>query len=343
MSSSTLQAEVFINQTNDGRASSGYLELVSSEDILIDAILADIHFEARGRIRGEKKTLTTFPIIVEPTLVKAHKETMLPFTFVLGDNPIQSYQGRNVSFSYTCEVTIQVHEDDFSKLGLSLLSSVKSFMTADRRLRTLKQFEIKDTDSSFKVREGMYDFSLKKNYGISVVLAFLLFLLYVLFVPEMNVAYLVLGIVVLIITTITTQGLMESSLGKIAMKLEHEGENFHCTITKTKKFTLKEPELFYEVIEKVTDRRGTKTSTSTETVYTSERKALTNFRKNAEFSFPYVNNPDLATMELDDVAIFWRMTITGTTSLGLKLKLTSEFPVVKESKFVDDKEALVTL
>ncbi|EDP95331.1 hypothetical protein U8527_16035 [Kordia algicida OT-1] len=342
MSSATLQAEVFINQTHDGRASSGYLELVSSENILIDSILADIHFEARGRMRGQKETLTTFPIIVEPTLVKAHEETILPFTFFLDDAPIQSYHGRNVSFSYTCEVTMQVHKDDFKKLGLSLFSSVKSFMTSDRRLRTLKKFDIKDTNSSFKVREGTYDFSLKKNYGISVILAFLLFLLYVLFVPEMNVAYLVLGIVVLIITTIITQALMESSLRKIAMKLEHEGDNFRCTVDKTKKFTLKEPTLFYEIIEKVTDRRGTKTSTSIETVYISERKSLNNFRKNAEFSFPYVNNPDLATLELDDVAIFWQMTITGTTSLGLKLKLTSKFPVKKE-KLVDDKEALVTL
>ncbi|WP_420574289.1 hypothetical protein [Kordia sp.] len=329
MSSSTLQAEVFINETNDGHASSGYLEIVTTEDILIDNIVADIQFEARGRMRGYQNNIATVPIILEPTLVKANEENILPFTFELRDENIESYEGVNVSFIYTCEVTIYVNKEDFKKLGLNFLSSVKSFMTSDRRLRTLKQFEVKDLQNAYKVTEGLYGFNLEMNYAIPVFTALILFLGYVLFIPEFNTGYLIIGIVIIILTTIFVQSFIKSSLGKLTMDLEDDEGNFRCTIGKTKKFNLKEQTLYYEIIEEVTDRRGTKTSTSTKVVHTSEHKTMNNFKRNAVFDFPYVDSPDYECLQMKDVSFYWQMNIVGVSNLGLKLKYTSKFEVKK--------------
>ena len=328
MSSSTLQAEVFITEINNGKASTGYLELISSEDLLIDAITADIHFEARGRMRGSKNTLTSFPVIVQPTQLKAHEETILPFTFILNDT-VESYEGKNASFTYNCEVSIAVDKDDYNKLGLSFLSNIKSLITSNRTLRTIKKFDVSDLRNGYRVEEGTFDFKLTPNYLISGVIALLLFLIYLLFMPEFNGMYIILGIATIIVISIVIHSYLKTTLGKVTMELSDADNGFLCIVGKTKKFNLKDQTIYYEIIEKVTDRRGTKTSTHREAVYTSGRKAMNNFKKNSEFKFPYTENPYYKSMEIQDVSILWRMMITGTSNLGLKLKYTCQFDVYR--------------
>jgi len=273
MSSSTLQAEVFITEINNGKPSTGYLELVSSEDLLIDAISADIHFEARGRMRGYKNDIVSFPVILQPKRLKANEETILPFTFILKDT-IESYEGVNASLTYNCEVHIDVDKDDYNKLGLSFLSNIKSLITSNRTLRTIKEFYVNDHKNGYKVEDGTFDFNLKTNYGIPVIIGFIMFFAGVFFTPEFNIGFIIFGLAVLITITFLVNYYMKAALGSVTMKISDANEGFLCVVGKTKKFNLKDQTIYYEVVEKVTDRRGTKTSTHTEAVYTSGRKVF---------------------------------------------------------------------
>ena len=340
MSSSTLQAEVFIDEENDGTISTGYLDIVSSEDILMDEITAKIYFEARGKMRGYKNTVISFPVITEPTLIKAGEENFIPFSFEI-DDLIESYEGKNASFTYTCEVMMHVDDSDFKKLGLNFLATVKSFVTSDKRLRAQKQFEVSNYYHTYNVKEGKYDFKLKLNYKLPIIIAVILFLIYIILLPEFNLTFAILGVVLLIVITYVIHMYLEDAFGRLVMELADEDEeNFRCTIEKTRKFNLEEQHVYYEVIEEVVDNRGTKSSTNRQRLYASFRKELTKFKKNTAFTFPYPSNLSYATMEVKDVKIFWRMCVTGITSGGLKLKYTAEFEV-KKDKPINNKEGLV--
>lgn len=340
MSSSTLQAEICINEANIGETISGYLDIVSSEDILIDDINGEVYFEARGRMNGYKNDLISFPIITKPTLIKANEENIFPFTFTINSS-IESYEGQNVSFTYTCEVIMKVNSEDFKKLGLSLMSSIKSFMTSDKRLRTLTQFEVKDHKNTYKVQETGYNFKLQANLVIPIFVAILLFLIYLFFVPEKTGVYIFMGLVIVVLAGIFAHSFIKSSLGKLSMHLEDEGANFKCTIEKTKKFKLKEQYVYYEIIEEVVDKRGTKSSTSRRVLHTSPLKEMKNLSKETEFLFPYVSNPDYKSLEIGDVTIFWQMCVTGVSNLGLKLKYTSTFEVVKNKPIINEDVPIV--
>ncbi len=340
MSSSTLQAEVFIDETNDGKASSGYLEIVSSEDITIDAIQGEIHFEARGRMQAYEKIIATFSIISQPTQINAHEETLLPFTFEMNDGIIESYEGRNVSFKYRCEVSVDVNRDDFKKLGLSFLSNIKSLITSNRTLRTLKDFEIRDLKHTYAVNTETLDFKLQGNYTIPIVLSLLLFMVYVLFIPEFDTGLIVFGIVMMLGVSFFSHYYLKQTLGKVTMDISDADDGFLCVIGKTKKFNLSDQSLYYEVIEEVVDSRGTKTSRSREVVYKSERKAIHNFKKHLEFKFLYPERLCFESNKTNDVTILWQMKITGKSNVGLILNYTCEFRVRKDKPM--DEAGLVT-
>ncbi|MEM6685534.1 MAG: hypothetical protein AAF617_07025 [Bacteroidota bacterium] len=330
MSSSTLQAEVCIDDVQKDTDISGYVHIVTSEDILMDEITAKIYFEARGRMRGFTKDIATIAVINAPIIIKAGEENILPFSCPL-DEYVESYEGQNVSFTYNCEVKMHVDEDDFKKLGLNFMASVKSFLTSDKRLRARTQFEVIDRQHTYRVKEGTYDFGLKLNYVLPIAVGIIMSMLFIAFTQDNTIWYVVLGIIVIAAVTYGIHFYLEDTLGKLTMTLENVDEtHFCCRVEKTRKFKLKEQFVYYEIIEEVEDRRGTKTTTYRECQYASLRKEMKNFSKNAEFTFEYPTRLDYATLKADTVEIYWRMCLTGVSSLGLPLKYTATFKVKKD-------------
>jgi hypothetical protein len=120
---------------------------------------------------------------------------------------------------------------------------------------------------------------------------------------------------------------VESALGKVTMETLQDEEAFLCTIKKTKNFNLANQYLYYRIIEKVVDDRGTSSSTYTSTLYTSEKKKLTNHRDYAQLKFEYPTSRNWHSNELEigGVEIYWEMHLVGTTYLGFVLKYTTGF------------------
>jgi hypothetical protein len=113
------------------------------------------------------------------------------------------------------------------------------------------------------------------------------------------------------------------------METLKDEDAFICKILKTRKFNLMSPYIYYEIIEKVIDKRGTSSSTYTETLFTSERQKLQNFKSSPELKFSYPKKNGLNSFKYGDASIFWQMKLEGNY-MGLTLKYKCIFKVTRQ-------------
>ena len=130
MTKAVIEKEIFINETIDNENTSGYLTIKSSETITLDKIIGVVYFEVRGRMSSHKDEILSFEIFNNKKLIK-NEPYRIPFTFNSSDFETNSYNGKNVSFSYNFEVQIDVNDNDIERLEKSIFSKVKSFVTSD--------------------------------------------------------------------------------------------------------------------------------------------------------------------------------------------------------------------
>ena len=163
MTNTTLIKDVFIDtEVSGSNTRTGYLMLQSTETIDINNIKGVIYFESRGRMSGRKNSVLAFNIHGHKRITR-NEGYKIPFTFKLSDNKVDSYKGRNVSFSYNCEVQINVSDTDISKLDRSLFSRVKSFVTSDNSINESKYFNSESSNSVYQIVETTTDFDLGVN------------------------------------------------------------------------------------------------------------------------------------------------------------------------------------
>lgn len=103
--------------------------------------------------------------------------------------------------------------------------------------------------------------------------------------------------------------------------------SFLCAIFRTRKFSLINQNLYYEIIEEVIDKRGTSSTTYTEVIFKSEQITVSDSNKNPKIKFNYPELTGMQSMKINDVSIKWKMKLEGTTYFGIVLKYPSEFNV----------------
>lgn len=326
MSKAVLEKEIVIESSSDNYDISGYLYVKSSETIDVDVIGGIVYFVARGRMASKEREHMSFRISNRKTL-EANVSYKIPFSFELGNVKIGTYKGKNVDFTYRCEARIHVEDDDIGKVDRSFFSKVKSFVTSDDSLKASAYFYVEDTTSTYQVEEATRTLNFKTNIIISIIIAVLFAGIYLFLIPEYNIGYIALGLVILILILIVTKMYMNNALGDVTMETLPDEEAFLCTIKKTKSFNLANQYLYYKIIEKVVDDRGTSSSTYRSTLYTSEKKKLVNHREYAQLKFTYPTSRNWHSNELGigGVEIYWEMHLVGTTYLGFVLKYTSMF------------------
>lgn len=328
MTKAIIEKEIFINQVNNNENTSGYLIIKSSETITLDRIIGVVFLEARGRMSSYKDKMLSFEITNKKALTK-NESYKIPFTFNSSVFEINSYKGRNVSFSYSIEAQIHVNNKDLEKIEQSIFSKVKSFVTSDDTIKISEYFKIENSNNNYQVVEAKTDFNIQPNLGIGLFTLLIFGSIYAYLIPEFNPWFIILGIASTILIAYLITKYIGSSLGTISMKTL-KGENaFICKILKTKKFNLIKPSLYYVIIEKVIDNRGTSSSTYTETLFTSEKKRLANFKSSPEIKFLYPKQNGLHSYEYRDTSVLWQMKLEGKY-LGLTLKYKSTFRVGRE-------------
>ncbi|PKH52667.1 hypothetical protein CXF68_19030 [Tenacibaculum sp. Bg11-29] len=328
MTKAIIEKEIFINEVVNDNNTSGYLTIKSYETITLDKIMGVIFLEARGRMSSYKDEVLSFKISDKKELIK-NESSKIPFTFNSSNFEINSYNGKNVSFSYNLEIQIDVNDNDLERLEKNIFSQIKSFITSDYTIKISKYFKIENLNINYQVVETETDFNIQTNLIVGLFTLLIFGSTYAYLIPEFNPFYIILGIACTILLTYLITKYIGSSLGTISMKTLKDENAFICKILKTKKFNLIKPSLYYVIIEKVIDNRGTSSSTYTETIFTSEKKKLENFKSSPEIKFLYPNKNGLQSYEYKDASILWQMKLEGKY-LGLMLKYKCTFRVERK-------------
>ena len=328
MSKAILEREIIIKECTDNYSVSGYLSLRSSETIDIDMVDGTVFFEARGRMSSQKTHCLSFTISGKKTL-QANESYKIPFSFELYNVAIGTYNGKNVSFSYKCEVKIHVEDDDIGNVDRSLFSKIKSFVTSDDSLKVSTYFHVEDKTSTYDIVESTTTLDFKTNFLMSLAIGAIFAVVYLFMIPEFNEFYAIVGVLILIVLILGAKMYVKNALGVVTMETLRDQQAFLCTIKKTKNFNLAKQYVYYQIIEKVVDDRGTSSSTYRSTLYTSEKKKMSNHREQTQLKFLYPTTRNWHSNDLGDASIYWKMLLKGTSYLGFVLIYECEFIVMQ--------------
>ncbi len=313
MSNSILNCNIQISETTFKNQYEGILSINCQENLTIDRILGTIYFEARGRMSSIKKQLLSFNISSKKHITK-DEIIKIPFTFQLEESNLETYTGKNVSFFYNFEAKIQVNEEDLEKLDRGIFKRVKSLFTADYSSKFSEYFDKKNTETEYKISEKHQPFTLSFNISNLYLPLGLISSLYILTLIYTTVEFNGFHILFLIIAIILVGNLNfkrnSKKIGKISLKTINDNNSFICLIKPAKNFSLKKSKIHYQIIEKVVDKRGTSSTTNTEIIYKSTIQSLNN-KGTSEIRFDFPDNKRLASLEFDEVTIYWEIVITG--------------------------------
>lgn len=328
MTKAKIEKELFINEDSNDGSTSGYLRIKSSETVTLDYIKGIVFLEGRGRMSSFKDEVLSIEISNQKELIRNESYEM-PFSFNSSDFDISSYAGKNVSFSYSFEVQMDVSDDDIRRVEKGIFSKVKSFVTSAHVIKDSKYFKVENKDSNYEVVEAETKFHLRSNTVVALLTLLFVGCTIAYLMPEFNPWYIVLGVVSTILLAFLITKIIGSSLGVISMKTMKDEYGFICKLVKTRKFELVNPSLYYDVIERVVDNRGTSSSTSTASIYTSEKKKFDNFRSSPEVKFSYPKRHGLHSFKYKDASILWQMNLQGHY-FGLTLKYQCTFTVKRK-------------
>lgn len=328
MTKTTFNQEFIIENVSSTNVISGYCTIQATETIQTNGITGMIYFETRGRMASKKEHVLTLDLMTDQVLNKNETYT-IPFTFTLPKESLESYSGKNVNFTYSCDIIIAINENDSNKIDKSLRAKIKSLVISNNEIKTCHYFDFKNKSTEYKVLEIKEKFYLQTNLLISLIFILIFGAVYSYYIPAFNTLYIVLGVIVIFLLVFVTNQFIKGALGKVSLETLQNDEGFYCKIYKTKKFNLSNQTLFYEIIEEVTDSRGSTTTTYKETVYTSKKKPLTDFRDTSTIQFDYPENKNLQSISQNEVSVFWCVILEGNY-YGTKMKYSRNFKVLKK-------------
>lgn len=320
-----LNKQVNLNKIVNTENITGYVLMKASNNMGIGKISGGVFFEARGLMVTKKEKIMSFDVTNQTELVK-DKTHKFPFSFELPEDKLDSYKGKNVTFSYNCEIQVDVNATDIDKLERSVFTKVKSFLYSDNSIKFSRYFSIKNPYGNYQVTETKANFNIRANITLSVIAALLFGAVYISLIPANRNFYIFLGFGIIILLIYLLKKLIGNVLGVISLETIRDEDAFLCKIWKTKSFRLTSLNIHYEIVEEVVDDRGTRSRTRTESLYSSDKKKISNFKRNSDIKFHYPNKKGLQSVVFGDASILWEMHLEGRY-FGLTLKYKCLFKV----------------
>ncbi|WP_299617486.1 hypothetical protein [uncultured Tenacibaculum sp.] len=329
MSNSILNAKVKVLGLDSHHTYNAILTIQPEEELVIDHIDGIVYLEARGRMSSVKKPLVNFKIENRKVLAK-NEIFEIPFSFTLSEDYIESYDGKNVSISYNCEAKIFVNKEDLEKLDRGVFTRMKSFFTSDYSTKISGYFT-KIDEGKYKISEHHSELKLAFNFKSLLFTALVIGSIYIAAMLGLKFDFHGGHIFLLIITTVITNYFLfqikKKQIGDISLTTSNRENEFVCYVKPARNFSLHKAKMYYQIVEKVVDNRGTSSTTYRETIYKSSIKPVKGKGSSEiEFEYPFLKN--LATMEFDDSSIYWEIVINGMHN-GISEKLTCTIEAYK--------------
>jgi len=324
----TIQVRVELDnkEANDNRSlPSVTMILTVEEPITIEGIEGKFIKKVKGKMSGENKSLHEFTLARSMQVLQKGEEYRFPFELPRTSN-VETYKGKNFSVLYELEFKIELEQSSYDSLKKGVFKNIKSFFTGEKHFKDSVPIIFEQPRKSYEVVESSGDFTLKSNI-VMIAIVGVLFLVLSLAIFSMNIEAAIFGTIIgAIVGYILQKILIKSTVGGFHLEvINEEDEAFLAVVQSDNHWKLvSNPNLRYEVIEEVIDRRGTSTSTYTEKLFSSPTTNLSSFNqeKQAVFTFPERHFP---VINLKDASIKWLMKLEMQTSFGFKLKYDKEF------------------
>jgi len=327
MTKTAINQEFKIENISATNMVTGYCTIHSTETIHTEKITGTIYLEVRGRMASHKEQVITLEI-AQNKVINSNETYTFPFSFTLPTESIPSYKGKNVNFTYCCDLIITINKNDTTPIEQSVFNKIKSIVTSKNEIKTTHYFDFVNHNTAYEVLEIKEKFYLQTNLLISLIFILIFGALYSYYIPEFNTLYIILGVVLIFLLVFVANQFIKGALGKVSLETIKSDEGFYCKIYKTKTFNLSNQTLYYEIIEEVTDSRGSTSATHKEIIFTSQKRPLTDFREASTIQFDYPENKNLQSVSLQEVSIFWRVVLEGNY-YGTKMKYSRVFKVLK--------------
>jgi hypothetical protein len=311
--------------TADHVLRSGFLIVSVEESITIEGINVQLLERVKGKMSSQKTSVHTTDLARGMQVLR--KGETYRFSFELPRKPnIESYKGKNFSILYELDFKVELEQTSYDNLEKGVFKNIKSFFTGEKHHKQAFPITFEQPIEKYEIVEVDGDFSLKRNNTMLAIVG-VLFLLVSLFLSSMDVLITALVTVLgLMLGYFLQKLLIPSFIGKFSLELtQKDNETFLAVVQSGNHWkSLSDSNLRYEVIEEVIDRRGTSTSTYTETLFSSPTVSLNNEAREAVFVFPERHFP---MIKIQDASIKWLMKLEMKTSIGFKLKYDKVFEV----------------
>ena len=317
-----------------GRSFTGTLILKTTESLTLTAIKGMVCFNAKGRMRGHRNEIQEITIPLNTSKLMPYSDNKFTFAFELPLDSSPSYEGHNVSFYYSCDIDLVFDEASYKSLEKSVFRKMISFVSSNTEINITENFDFWDTERKLTVVPKDYEFKLQPNKIIVFTVIGLMALLYGAYIYLNGVeAFAIWHIPVGIILTAISVGLatmfVGKRMGKLKMRLSPiRNDDFNAMFSIPFNYNLTNAKIYYRVIEKVVDSRGSSSSTRTNVLFESKTHPLYTNKNTQNILVDFPNEQLSPSVKAGGADILWRMFIVGEKN-NMNYELYTDFEVKK--------------
>jgi len=333
------------NQTNwyPDDEINGVVVVYPQMDVSIYDLSIELNYQVRGQLSGLNKNLDKKVIATNESWQNGGE---YPYKFKMKLPPsnngyvqMGSYKGDNVSFFFNLKASV-----DFDKETDSIIRSqaIKKFKLAqsfypEKGTAVNKEVLISTRQNSFRLVHtettlNSFNQSLGKWWFFTLPFLSVFMSVFMSSVwPFAIITSLVVGYVLLLAL------FLKSNIGKVTAYIYESNEQYFSVKYDFEKSlnAVQKMKTYLTITERVIDRRGTSTSTSTKDIYTSNMQAIDDWDSSIEvtYDFPIKNYP--YPIKLGDVSILWQTVLEIEVRFFSKIKIKIPLDFIEKTEVVE--------
>ena len=302
--------EIYVDKDEVNKHRTGYVTIKPDFTTKFDKISVRILYEVRGMMVASQKEIMVIELLENKTI---HENEFLeiPFSFEVPETITDTYKGKNATFTYSCEARITVNSEDFKNYNYSLLSKLKYYLTENNIISASTPFEVFRPTLKYKVYEGKAKMELESFYLIGILAVILLAGIFTFSLMQLLVIQIILASTILLFILIGIGFYFYYLLGTVHIEILQAEDGFICKVNKSRNYKLSNQKVYFQIVEKVIDRRSTSSSSNNELIYHSETKEFTKLQEIPELKFNYPPGNNWASIVQGDASIVWIMNLEG--------------------------------
>lgn len=305
----------------------GVLQITPNEDIEIEKIKGKLWQKIKGKIPNESTPIDTFHLSRKPIQLSKNQTYDFPF-HVEQKSDIGTYKGVNIHVFYEIEFSIQLEEESFQRLDKTLISSIKSLIIDGTNYKYSGEVIYRKSET-YNIKEGLSYLEIGSSSSTGRIIVISLFLIPCFIIFSVLEAWIFIAIfaVVAFIALIYLFRIvfLINVLGGFNIDIKKKNNNSFAStiISKNNWRYVREANMYYEVIEYVTDKGRKRDDIHTEILHESDIKPISikNSRQEIIHQFPSPKHVP-PVINIANVSIRWVLVLEVVTTMNLTLIYT---------------------